>query len=75
MALKFLPEYIQPGLPLEDEDHKPRAVPPSIPLADQENLVFQSQSDAPPCPECGSIMIRNGSCYRCVNCGGTSGCS
>lgn len=75
MALKFLPESIQPGLPLEDEDRKPSAVPPSIPLADQENLVFQTQSDAPPCPECGSIMIRNGSCYRCVNCGGTSGCS
>jgi ribonucleoside-diphosphate reductase alpha chain len=33
------------------------------------------QSDAPPCHYCGSIMIRNGSCYRCANCGSTSGCS
>jgi ribonucleoside-diphosphate reductase alpha chain len=37
--------------------------------------LFVSQADAPPCPECGSIMIRNGSCYRCLECGATSGCS
>jgi ribonucleoside-diphosphate reductase alpha chain len=35
----------------------------------------RSQSDAPPCHYCGSIMTRNGSCYRCANCGSTSGCS
>jgi ribonucleoside-diphosphate reductase alpha chain len=33
------------------------------------------QSDAPPCSDCGSMMVPNGACYRCVNCGGTSGCS
>ena len=32
-------------------------------------------TDAPMCAECGSIMTRNGSCYKCGNCGGTSGCS
>ena len=32
-------------------------------------------TDAPPCPECGSVMVPNGSCYRCANCGSTSGCS
>jgi ribonucleoside-diphosphate reductase alpha chain len=36
---------------------------------------FTAQEDAPPCPECGSIMVRNGSCYKCLNCGATSGCS
>jgi ribonucleoside-diphosphate reductase alpha chain len=36
---------------------------------------WQSQADAPSCPDCGAIMIRNGSCYRCLNCGATSGCS
>jgi len=36
---------------------------------------FQTEVDAPPCPECGSIMVRNGACHRCINCGSTSGCS
>ena len=40
-----------------------------------EQQVFQQQSDAPACSECGSIMVRNGSCYKCLNCGITSGCS
>jgi ribonucleoside-diphosphate reductase alpha chain len=31
--------------------------------------------DAPSCSTCGAIMVRNGSCYRCMECGGTSGCS
>ncbi len=31
--------------------------------------------DAPSCHTCGAIMIRNGSCYRCMSCGSTSGCS
>ncbi len=33
------------------------------------------QDDAPPCHNCGGIMTRNGSCYKCGNCGETSGCS
>lgn len=40
-----------------------------------EKHVFQTQSDAPSCHDCGSIMVRSGSCYRCANCGETSGCS
>ncbi len=40
-----------------------------------EELGFSPQSDAPSCADCGSIMIRNGSCYKCLNCGATSGCS
>jgi ribonucleoside-diphosphate reductase alpha chain len=31
--------------------------------------------DAPSCSECGMLMTPNGSCYKCSNCGGTSGCS
>lgn len=38
-------------------------------------LGFSPQSDAPSCADCGAIMIRNGSCYKCLNCGSTSGCS
>ena len=44
-------------------------------LERNEKVVFQTQSDAPPCHECGSIMIRSGSCYKCLQCGSTSGCS
>ena len=33
------------------------------------------QSDAPPCANCGWIMVRRGTCYCCDNCGTTSGCS
>ncbi|MBK7951289.1 MAG: vitamin B12-dependent ribonucleotide reductase [Deltaproteobacteria bacterium] len=36
---------------------------------------FVNQADAPSCMDCGSIMIRNGACYKCPNCGSTSGCS
>jgi ribonucleoside-diphosphate reductase alpha chain len=43
----------------------------------QQTLPFSAPTleDAPLCAECGSIMTRNGSCYKCGNCGGTSGCS
>ena len=42
----------------------------------QQQLPFAPiVTDAPLCAECGSIMTRNGSCYKCGNCGGTSGCS
>lgn len=40
-----------------------------------EKVVFQTQVDAPTCPECGSIMVRSGNCYKCIECGTTSGCS
>jgi len=34
-----------------------------------------SLGDAAPCQFCGALMVRNGSCYRCLECGSTSGCS
>ncbi|MEZ0372816.1 MAG: hypothetical protein ACAI44_27235, partial [Candidatus Sericytochromatia bacterium] len=42
----------------------------------QKGLSFLNSADAPPCMSCGSAsMVRNGSCYKCLNCGATSGCS
>jgi ribonucleoside-diphosphate reductase alpha chain len=42
----------------------------------QPSLAGVEQSDdAPSCADCGAIMVRNGSCYKCMNCGSTSGCS
>jgi ribonucleoside-diphosphate reductase alpha chain len=40
-----------------------------------EFAAMRNQEDAPPCSTCGSIMIRSGSCYKCANCGTTSGCA
>jgi ribonucleoside-diphosphate reductase alpha chain len=48
--------------------------PPALHAA-QARPVYLYQQDAPSCHECGAIMVRNGSCYKCVNCGSTSGCS
>jgi len=38
-------------------------------------ITFSPQADAPSCPDCGALMVRNGTCYKCFNCGATSGCS
>ncbi len=38
-------------------------------------VTFLQQQDAPSCHNCGAIMVRSGSCYKCMNCGSTSGCS
>ena len=46
-----------------------------VSLGGGTKVAFAAQADAPSCAECGSIMIRNGSCYKCLNCGSTSGCS
>jgi len=36
---------------------------------------FNNSADAPICYNCGGLMVRNGTCYKCLNCGETSGCS
>jgi len=42
----------------------------------QSGLAGVAESDdAPSCADCGAIMVRNGACYKCLNCGSTSGCS
>ncbi len=38
-------------------------------------IAFQNSEDSPMCHFCGAIMVRNGTCYKCLNCGATSGCS
>ena len=56
-----------------------RSPPPSPPRAPSCRrspfAAMQNQEDAPPCTTCGSIMVRSGSCYKCSNCGTTSGCA
>jgi ribonucleoside-diphosphate reductase alpha chain len=36
---------------------------------------FLNQQDAPTCPSCGHVAVRNGACYKCLNCGESLGCS
>ncbi|MBI5216220.1 MAG: vitamin B12-dependent ribonucleotide reductase [Ignavibacteriae bacterium] len=82
LGKKFLPPDEQP--PANIEEHVELAVagalsnkeiPRLAALERTEQQVFRTQSDAPPCSDCGSIMVRNGACYKCLNCGATSGCS
>jgi len=71
LALRFLPAEETPVV----EAGETPALRPTEPDP-QQSLPFPAQaSDAPLCSECGSIMTRNGNCYKCGNCGGTSGCS
>ncbi|MGE0460873.1 MAG: vitamin B12-dependent ribonucleotide reductase [Vicinamibacterales bacterium] len=46
-----------------------------VPNPSSSFAAMQNQEDAPPCTTCGSIMVRSGSCYKCSNCGTTSGCA
>jgi ribonucleoside-diphosphate reductase alpha chain len=48
---------------------------PKAASATNPHSTIQNQEDAPPCSTCGAIMIRSGACYKCVNCGTTSGCA
>lgn len=79
------------GMKFLDKEEQPIAVVAETPVLESEKIsvkaevsssgernekyVFQTQADAPPCHECGSLMIRSGSCYKCTQCGSTSGCS
>jgi ribonucleoside-diphosphate reductase alpha chain len=91
MASKFLDEEAKREVGINLEGAAERSDPPasgqvavhrSAPVASlgegkdsSVRQAFINQADAPPCPDCGSIMVRNGSCYKCMNCGATSGCS
>jgi ribonucleoside-diphosphate reductase alpha chain len=54
--------------------HAAQVVPTSGHAADAMRSMYD-MGDAPSCHTCGAIMVRNGSCYRCMSCGSTSGCS
>jgi ribonucleoside-diphosphate reductase alpha chain len=85
LASKFLSEEEKEAIGVINRDKKTTAH--DLELAAQngnqedsalnklEAFSFKAQDDAPPCHECGAIMVRNGACYKCLNCGATSGCS
>ena len=73
LASKFLTaeERESVGIVKREPDVKDRT---ESRLETGSNITFLQQQDAPPCADCGSIMVRNGTCYKCLNCGSTSGC-
>lgn len=80
LASKFLSteEKLQVGVHVIEKTAAPdtEAAPrnaESKPMNDFKSMY--ALDDAPTCAGCGSIMVRNGSCYKCMNCGETSGCS
>ncbi len=44
-------------------------------VASLNDAVAHFQQDAPTCPNCGHVAVRNGACYKCLNCGESLGCS
>jgi ribonucleoside-diphosphate reductase alpha chain len=90
MATKFLSEAAQfrAGVNIPEALASPVTATPKTVVAETatrtsadtashsvEYAAIQNQEDAPPCSMCGSIMIRSGACYKCANCGTTSGCA
>jgi ribonucleoside-diphosphate reductase alpha chain len=91
MASKFLSQDVQFRVGVNNrEEHvtSPEQLPldvaaaagaaPTAAVTSRSMSAFaaiQNQEDAPPCSTCGSIMVRSGACYKCSNCGTTSGCA
>jgi ribonucleoside-diphosphate reductase alpha chain len=53
----------------------PAAGPETVAETETVTRPRAAAEDAPYCSECGMLMTPNGSCYKCANCGSTSGCS
>ena len=76
LAIKFLPGEEMAVADMSGAGEGGHELAPSVVLVPQVDLALTGRNgDGPACRECGAIMVRNGSCYRCLNCGSTSGCS
>ncbi|HEX4417192.1 MAG TPA: vitamin B12-dependent ribonucleotide reductase, partial [Kofleriaceae bacterium] len=70
-----------PKIPLLSKDYiaiETKGAKPAISVEVVEparDRAWVQETDAPPCHECGTLMVRNGACHKCPNCGSTSGCS
>ena len=65
------PTSVAPGPPALVEEPKETAVAQGALDAQLEDMM----GDAPICDGCGHITVRNGACYKCLNCGNSMGCS
>ncbi|MBX7099156.1 MAG: vitamin B12-dependent ribonucleotide reductase [Myxococcaceae bacterium] len=83
LALKFMPTVEQLAQGVSTVASAEVTNPHGVSIVAREATVpsagtrqaFLNQADAPPCHVCGTITVRNGACYKCHNCGATSGCS
>ncbi len=58
------------------EQKSDEVVKKNVILSNEYNeFLKMNNEDAPICSECGSVTVRNGTCYKCLNCGTTTGCS
>jgi ribonucleoside-diphosphate reductase alpha chain len=64
------PAFDKPAQPLTQY----LAAPASEVTPNELTKTIQREADAPPCTECGAFMVRYAACYRCLNCGATTGC-
>ena len=69
------PEMQASGATAATPTHGPSMQDRGIYHASDAMRSLYEMGDAPSCSTCGAIMVRNGSCYRCMSCGSTSGCS
>jgi ribonucleoside-diphosphate reductase alpha chain len=83
-------ELVIPGL-IEEIKKKVNRPVPELPISDDTDILevksgnghaarvltsmITNQQDAPTCPNCGNVVVRNGACYKCLNCGESLGCS
>jgi ribonucleoside-diphosphate reductase alpha chain len=65
----------QPRQAVSSSSHVPTLQDRGLYHAADAMRTMYDMGDAPSCNVCGAIMVRNGSCYRCMSCGSTSGCS
>jgi ribonucleoside-diphosphate reductase alpha chain len=65
------------GANVETAETGPRTVvaPGDVQTSSMQAALASNMGDAPLCDTCGHITVRNGSCYRCMNCGDSKGCS
>ena len=66
---------IQPTIFTSVPEVNPVMAPGTAPAKAGLTSTFNNTADAPACTDCGSMMVRNAACYKCLNCGSTSGCS
>ena len=80
---RIAPHTVQETMPLENVAPEPIAeAQPQLmenemkaPISASDAALGEMMGDAPACPTCGHITVRNGACYKCLNCGDSLGCS